>query len=164
MRRAVPVLAATGGALVGLASFHTTAAPSGEVGVPDADGFTTTEAPPSSAATTTLVVPGTSIPLSTTTTTAPANGTRTVRGPVVTNEWGQVQVSVTLAGTRITGVQPLKLPDENSHSAALSRTAAPILRKEALEAQSAEIDAVSGATITSDSYVESLQGALDLAG
>jgi uncharacterized protein with FMN-binding domain len=164
MRRAVPVLAATGGALALLANFHTTAAPSG-VGAPaDADALPTTETPPSSAPTTTLVAPDATAPLSTTTTTAPGNGTRTIVGPVVTNEWGEVEVSVTLAGTRITGVQPLRLPDDNSHSAALSRTAAPILRREALEAQSAEIDLVSGATITSQSYVESLQAALDQAG
>ena len=49
-------------------------------------------------------------------------------------------------------------------SAALSREAQPILRKEALQAQSADIDVVSGATVTSESYIVSLQGALDRAG
>jgi uncharacterized protein with FMN-binding domain len=61
-------------------------------------------------------------------------------------------------------IRALQLPGENSHSAALSRACEPTLRKEALEAQSADIDLVSGATLTSQSYIESLQGALDRAG
>ena len=64
----------------------------------------------------------------------------------------------------IIDVQALRLPHDNSHSAALSREAAPVLRREALEAQTSHIDVVSGATLTSESYVESLQGALDRAG
>src|SRR2546430_2640698 len=112
--------------------------------------------------TTTLPALGTTTPRSTTTTSP--NPGATVDGPIATNEWGDVQVRVTLSGRRIIDVQALRLPHDNSHSAALSREAAPVLRREALEAQSSQIDVVSGATLTSESYVESLQGALDRAG
>jgi uncharacterized protein with FMN-binding domain len=88
----------------------------------------------------------------------------TVVGPLTRNKWGEVQVRVVLSGTHIIDVQALRLPGDNSHSAALSREAAPRLRQEALQAQSAAIDLVTGATLTSQGYVESLQGALDQAG
>ena len=71
---------------------------------------------------------------------------------------------VTFSGTHIDDIQAIQLPDSNSHSAALSRDAAPKLRLEVLQAQSADIDVVSSATLTSESYIESLQGALDRAG
>ena len=168
MRRAVVVLAATGGGLALLANFHTTPAPSG-VAEPAtdptsaesdfSDAPTTTVAP-----TTTLRGASTTVPITTTTTTAPGNGLPTIDGPIATNRWGDVQVRVTLDGTQLVDIRALRLPGDNSHSAALSREAAPILRKEALQAQSAHIDVVSGATLTSESYIASLQGALDRAG
>ena len=163
MRRALSVLAATGGVLALLANFHTSPAPSGTTESTPGTGATPSTGPaPSTTTTTTLPALGTTTPRSTTTTSP--NPGATVDGPVATNEWGDVQVRVTLSGRRIIDVQALRLPHDNSHSAALSREAAPILRREALEAQSSQIDVVSGATLTSESYVESLQGALDRAG
>jgi len=81
----------------------------------------------------------------------------------VSTERGDVQVRVSLAGSQIVDVQGLRLPFENSHSRALSNDAAPTLRQEALRAQSADIDLVTGASYTSEAYAESLQGALDQA-
>ena len=83
---------------------------------------------------------------------------------MVTNDYGDVQVRVTLNGSKIVDVQALKLPSDRSRSARISNAAGPILRTEALKAQSANIDIVSGATYTSESYAQSLQGALDRAG
>jgi len=164
MRRAVPVLAATAGGLVLLANFHTSPAPTGAA--PDAgEPSTTTSREP-----TTSAPPQTSVlPLSTTTTRLPSTTTTTspgniVIGPVARNRWGDVQVRVTFSGTHIDDIQAIRLPDSNSHSAALSRDAAPKLRFGVLRAQSADIDVVSSATLTSESYIESLQGALDRAG
>ena len=77
---------------------------------------------------------------------------------------GDVQVRVTMNGSRIVDVQALQLPHDRSRSASISNAAGPILRREALQAQSANIDLVSGATYTSESYAESLQGALDKVG
>jgi len=66
-----------------------------------------------------------------------------------------------LRGTKIVDVQPLTLPSDRSRSRRISELAAPLLRTEALQAQSANIDLLSGASYTSEGYAESLQGALD---
>ncbi len=64
---------------------------------------------------------------------------------------------------RITDVKPLQLTNQGGRSVAISAGAVPILRTEALHAQSAKIDAVSGATYTSEGYRTSLQSAIDKA-
>ena len=167
MRRAVPVLAATGGVLALLANFHTSPAPSGVADTASGPDEATTSTLAPSTATTRELSPGTTAPRTTTTTTTTTtnpNAGNTVDGPIAANKWGDVQVRVTFSGRRIIDVQALKMPNSNSHSAALSRESQPILRQEALQAQSSAIDIVSGATLTSDSYIVSLQGALDRAG
>ena len=88
---------------------------------------------------------------------------RSVVGPVVTTKYGPVQVRVTLLGTRIVDAQALQLPSDRSRSVRISQTAGPQLRSEALQAQSANIHLVSGASYTSEGYARSLQGGLDLA-
>lgn len=92
---------------------------------------------------------------------APTGTTRTVTGPVVQTPFGSVQVRVTSDGGRITNVTAVQLPKDTGYSNLLSQTAGPQLRREALAAQTAHIDAVSGATYTSDGYARSLQSALD---
>lgn len=114
-----------------------------------------------------LASPGT--PLSTGGTTPTASGAptgttgtiRTVTGPVVQTPFGSVQVRVTSDGGHITNVTAVQLPSDTGYSQLLSQNAGPQLRREALAAQSAHIDAVSGATYTSDGYAHSLQSALD---
>lgn len=88
----------------------------------------------------------------------------TFTGAVAQTQYGDVQVQVTVAGGRITDVTALHLTDRDGRSVAISQQAAPILRQEALQAQSAQIQAVSGATFTSEGYTTSLQSALDQAG
>ena len=78
-------------------------------------------------------------------------------------DYGVVQVKVTLNGTRITDITPMSLP-EGGRSGDISEYAAPQLRREALSAQSANIDSVSGASYTSAGYAKSLQSALDSSG
>jgi uncharacterized protein with FMN-binding domain len=87
--------------------------------------------------------------------------TRTVTGPVVGTPFGSVQLRVTAHGRHITNVIAVRLPSDTGYSQLLSQTAGPQLRREVLTAQSAHIDAVSGATYTSDGYAQSLQSALD---
>ena len=154
MRRTVPVIAATAGGLALLANFHTS----------NASTALGTSAAPTAAARAPSTTRGSTVPpsASVTSTTAPA-GTRTIDGPVVSTFYGDVQVRVTLSGTKIVDVQALQLPVDRSRSASISHYAGPILRKEALQAQSANIDAVSGASYTSDGYAQSLQAALDRA-
>lgn len=88
-----------------------------------------------------------------------AAATKTVAGSAETNRHGVVQVQVTFTGDQITDVQFLKLP-----STGPSQKAGPLLRAETLQAQSANIDTVSGATQTSESYIASLQAAIDAKG
>jgi uncharacterized protein with FMN-binding domain len=84
-------------------------------------------------------------------------------GGVAQTRYGDVQVSVTLLGTRIVDVKALHLTDSSQTSVDISAGAEPTLRSEALAAQSANIDLVSGATYTSEGYRASLQAALDAA-
>jgi uncharacterized protein with FMN-binding domain len=79
------------------------------------------------------------------------------------NQFGDTQVKVTISGGRITDVQALQLPFDRQRSAEISQYAAPQLHDEVLQAQSAQIDSLSGATYTSDSYAQSVQSALDQA-
>ncbi len=101
---------------------------------------------------------------------APAAGgtdestTQTVTGPAVSTRWGVVQVSVTLQDGAITDVTALQLPDGDRRSLQISQRVEPVLRSQALDAQSASIDGLSGATYTSTAYARSLQAALDSAG
>jgi uncharacterized protein with FMN-binding domain len=87
----------------------------------------------------------------------------TVTGPVVQTQFGPVQVQVTLANGKITNVTALQLPSDRQRSAYISGIVGPMLQSEALAAQSAQIDLISGATYTSDAYAQSLQAALDQA-
>jgi hypothetical protein len=93
-----------------------------------------------------------------------AASSRTVTGPVVQTRWGPVQVEVTVKGGRLSDISVLQQPNGNPRDQQINAYALPILVQETLDAQSAEIDMVSGATVTSDGYRQSLQGALDEAG
>ena len=79
------------------------------------------------------------------------------------NQFGDTQVKVTIAGGRITDVQAVQLPFDRQRSAEISQYASPRLHDEVLQAQSAQIDSLSGATYTSDAYAQSVQSALDQA-
>jgi len=99
-----------------------------------------------------------------TTTTPPgASGTRTINGDVFSNRYGNVQVAVVLNGNQIVDVKALQLPFDRARSQEISSQAAPLLHDEVLQAQSAQIDTIGGATFTTDSYAQSLQSALDRA-
>src|SRR6186997_1297675 len=87
----------------------------------------------------------------------------TIDGPVVDTRYGAVQVEIVVSGGQLKDVVALQLPT-GRHSGQISTAVAPILRQEALQAKSAAIDTVSGATYTSDAYAQSLQAALDQAG
>jgi uncharacterized protein with FMN-binding domain len=90
---------------------------------------------------------------------ATEEASRTVDGTAVDTEKGTVQVQVTFEGDKISAVRMLQQPNHPQTTAAV-----PKLVAETLEAQSADIDTVSGATITSDGYKESLQAAIDAKG
>lgn len=88
-----------------------------------------------------------------------ADGTYT--GSAADTRFGPVQVQITVSGGVVTDVQVPVYPSENGRDQQINSRAVPILVKETLAAQSAEIDMVSGATYTSTGYRTSLQAALD---
>lgn len=86
-----------------------------------------------------------------------------VNGTVAQTRWGPVQVQVKISGGKIVDVTALQVPHGNRQDQEINSYAVPALRSEVLAAQSAQINAISGATVTSDGYRESLQAALDAA-
>ncbi|NEA52664.1 FMN-binding protein [Streptomyces sp. SID13666] len=93
-----------------------------------------------------------------------SGGVRTVDGDTIQTRFGPVQVRITLTGSKITAVTVLQVPDENGRDQEIAEFSVPLLTQEALDAQSAGIDTVSGATYTSEGYIRSLQSALDRSG
>jgi uncharacterized protein with FMN-binding domain len=87
---------------------------------------------------------------------------RTVAGPSVDMRWGPVQVTVKVKGTKILDVAAT-YPTDHPKSQFINEQAIPMLRAEVLQAQSAQIDLIGGATMTSQAYAQSLQAALDAA-
>ena len=171
MSRAAPAVVATLLGLVALATFKSspgvpgksaTALPgkrSGAVATaPPRSTTTQPSAPPATRGSTPATNPGTSPPATS------ATATRTVDGDPFDNQYGTVQVRVTLRGHQILDVTALQMPTDRQRSAEISQQAEPILQQEVLHAQSAQIDIVGGASYTSQSYAQSLQSALDKAG
>ncbi|GHB73079.1 FMN-binding protein [Streptomyces xanthochromogenes] len=92
-----------------------------------------------------------------------STGTGTFTGDPIDTQYGTVQVAATLADGKITAVKVLQAPDQNGRDQRIAAYALPRLTQEALGAQSARIDAISGASYTSQGYIQSLQSALDRA-
>jgi uncharacterized protein with FMN-binding domain len=111
------------------------------------------------AAPTTAAAPSTSAAA-----TSSAATSGTVTGTVAQTRWGPVQVQLTIANKKITNVSVVQYPNGNGKDQEINSQALPILIQETLDKQSASIDMVSGATVTSDGYLQSLQSALDQAG
>ena len=142
MKRAPFVIAGTAAGVAGVLSFHTQ--PRVSASQPKTfSSPTTTNAP----------APRTT-----------ASATKTATGVDAPNQYGDVQVRVSVSGTKITGITNVALPSSDGKSQEISAAAGPELAQQALSAQSAQIDGVSGASYTSDSYRTSLQSALDQVG
>ncbi|WP_329048865.1 FMN-binding protein [Amycolatopsis sp. NBC_01488] len=91
-------------------------------------------------------------------------GAGTFTGDAADTRYGPVQVQITVSGGKITDAQAVQYPQESGRDVRINSSAVPELNQEALQAQSAQIDTVSGATYTSEGYQQSLQSALDQAG
>jgi uncharacterized protein with FMN-binding domain len=135
MRRAPIVLTATAAGLAAVLGFHPHARPLASVGA--------------------------QAPAATAPSSASGGTSQQLTGADVPNQYGDVQVRITSSGGRITGVSAVRLPSGDGRSQEISSFAGPQLAQQALAAQSANIDGVSGATYTSDSYRSSLQSAID---
>lgn len=93
-----------------------------------------------------------------------SSSTKTYNGDSVMTRWGVVQVQISVAGGKVTSANVLQVPSDNPRDQEINSYAVPILNQEVVSAQSANIDMVSGATVTSDGYLQSLQSAFDKAG
>jgi uncharacterized protein with FMN-binding domain len=85
-------------------------------------------------------------------------------GAPITTQFGTTQVKVTITNGKITDVAAIRINSNEPQSIQISQAAVPTLRQEVLTKQSASVNSVSGATVTSGSYTASLQSALDKAG
>jgi uncharacterized protein with FMN-binding domain len=90
-------------------------------------------------------------------------GSGTFTGGAADTRYGPVQVQITVAGGKITDAQAVQYPQESGRDVRINSAAVPELNQETLQAQSAQIDTVSGATYTSEGYQQSLQSAIDAA-
>jgi uncharacterized protein with FMN-binding domain len=93
-----------------------------------------------------------------------SSAAQTVSGSTAQTRWGPVQVEITVANGTITAVDVPVYPNNNPKDQEINSYALPQLIQETLDAQGTDIDMISGATVTSDGYLQSLQAALDEAG
>ena len=84
-------------------------------------------------------------------------------GDAIVTRFGVVQVRITVDDGRMTSAEALQVPNRDRHDYLINERAVPILNGEAVRSQSADVDLVSGATLTSHAYAESLQSAIDKA-
>jgi uncharacterized protein with FMN-binding domain len=85
-------------------------------------------------------------------------------GDVAQTRWGPVQVEITTRNGKITDVQVVQYPNGNGRDQEINSYAIPVLVQDTLTNQNGTVDMISGATVTTDGYIESLQSALDKAG
>lgn len=74
--------------------------------------------------------------------------------------YGNIQIQATISGGKITNITYLQYPDDEGHSVEINQQADPTLAQEAIQTQSAHVDIVSGATDTSNAFIQSLTSAL----
>ena len=163
-RRIVLAMASTASVVALLLGYHTsTAGTLAAAGTtqPVISGSTSGTAPSGSTGSrTTSTTAGTT---GTASTAGSSTSTTSVEGDTVQTRYGPVHVRLAVSVSGITGVDVLQYPS-GGHNQELSSYALPILVQETLDAQSAQVDMVSGATYTSAGYQQSLQSALDRAG
>jgi uncharacterized protein with FMN-binding domain len=150
MRRALFAISSTVVGLVLLLSFKSQAA--------------TVTRPPAAIATPAPGAAGAASPSGAAPATGSGTGTKTVTGASADTRWGPVQVQITVTDGTVTAVTAVVYPQNNQRDVEINQFAIPRLNQEATAAKSSNIDFVSGATFTSQGYVQSLQSALDQAG
>jgi uncharacterized protein with FMN-binding domain len=169
MRKIVIAVMSTISGLVLLFSYHTstnseaattTGTDTGTGSEPQATAGTT---PNAGEATTTPTASATPSASSGSDTSSGSGSSGTYTGDAVQTRWGTVQVQITVKDGKITAADAVEYPSENPKDQQINAYAIPQLNAEVVDAQSASIDAVSGATVTSDGYIESLQSAIDQA-
>jgi uncharacterized protein with FMN-binding domain len=150
MRRGPIVIGATVAGTAGVLAFHAQA--------PTVPTATAAAVAMTSAATTPTTTSGTS------TSSGSSTAAGTATGAAIDTQYGAAQVRVTVRNGTIVKLEALQLQGNDPRSVQISGSAAPVLQEEVLAKQTAAVDAVSGATFTSASYMQSVQSALDKLG
>ena len=170
MRRIVVGFMSTVSALVLLFSYHTSlGASSSSAGLPSTgDSGTGTAASDDSAASSSSSTDSSTDSSSTDSGSGSSSGSsgsssKAYTGAAADTRWGVVQVRITVKNGKITKSEAVQYPTGNPRDQEINAYAVPQLNSEAVDQQSSAIDAVSGATVTSDGYVQSLQSAIDQA-
>jgi len=160
MRRVILAVTGTIAGLVALLSFksHIPSAPVAAT-TGGSGGAASSSSSPSSGGGQTEVVPG-AFPQGSIARNLPA-GETAVDGKVASTAYGPVQIQLIKRAGKVVKVAVLVQPTNTLHDVQIGEFAFPKLISETLAAQNAKIDAVSGATYTSASYIQSLQSALD---
>jgi uncharacterized protein with FMN-binding domain len=163
MRRSTMI---AGGAVLGVGAVIVLPRPSTPQQVAVAGNAAATGSASGAGATTAAATTTTSTPASSSSTRATPTkpAARTVTGSLATDQYGQLQVKLTVKNGRITRVGFTTFVANDGHSVQIDQSAAPVLIRETIAAQSAHIQGVSGATYTSNAYQQSLQAAIDKAG
>jgi uncharacterized protein with FMN-binding domain len=149
------VITATAAGLIGVLAFHSRPSAIGVATIPAAGA---SKARPAASKSASGARPKASSP-------ATPSSTRTAVGPQVDYSWGVLSVSVTVSGRKVTKVGIGSLDDGgNPRSQSIDQNSIPQLEQQALAAQSANIQGVSGASYTSAGFKQSLQAALQQLG
>jgi uncharacterized protein with FMN-binding domain len=161
------VLIATLGTVLGLVallSFKTQGHPLAAVGGLPSASLSTPKATSTAAPPTPANSSSTPSASSSSSSSAAATGSHQYTGSPIETQYGIVQVAITVTARHIDSANFVRLDAFDQHSQDINSQAGPILLQETLAAQNANIDSVSGATFTSEGYIQSLQSALDQAG
>ena len=168
MRRAPIVITATVVGLIGVLEFHSRPSAIAVTTVPAAGAAAASpagSAPSQGSSGSGTASKSTSKAKAGPSATPKASSTRTATGPQVNYSWGVLSVSVTVSGTKVTKVGIASLDDGgNPRSQSIDQNSIPMLEQQALAAQSANIQGVSGASYTSEGFKQSLQAALQQLG
>lgn len=162
MRRVIFAIISTAAGLAALLSFKThsltgAVPPAAAISTPNTTSSAPSASPSASGGSGSGRSPGD-------TGTGSASASKTVTGDAADTMYGPVQVEITVKDGKITDAQAVEYPQESMRDEQINSYAIPDLNQEAVGASSANIDAVSGATYTSEGYLSSLQSALDKAG
>lgn len=169
MRRVAFAIASTIAGLIGLLTFKTeslgSAVSSAAVSTTHVGTTTTSSGTTGSTTTKSTSTRKSSTTTKSTTSSSAAAAPKRVTGSVINTQYGPVQVQITVAAGKVTAATAVQYPNGDPRSQQINAYAVPILQKETVGISStSSVDMVSGATYTSNGYLQSLQSALDQAG
>lgn len=162
MKRAPVVIGSTATGLALVLSFHTHTGKLTHLATGSSSTTNGGSSPTTTPTTpTTPTTNGTPSQNGTSTSTTAPSATRSATGTDVQYRYGDIQLKVTEDGSKITDIEVVQEGATDGRSYQINSQAVPILQSEAMSAQSAQIDGVSGATYTSQAYAQALQSAID---